>query len=599
MRKMVIVIVDSGVQKDHKHLAGDTIQEIVFSPAAGAAENAALYGHGTAIYGIIRSCRDMADIINIRIPGIENGIGEHELIEALAYINENLDADIVNLSLGVTAVDDKEALKAACEQLTGKGVIIIAAFDNDGAIAYPAAFDNVIGVISGSSCSTITEFEYIDDTLLNIAARGALQRVLWSSPSFLVIGGSSFACAHVTVQAAKFFAEGIRSRAELLRKFEEIALRRHTVASSPGTVVPAPRLFPIKKAVLFPFNKEMHSLVRYTHLLDFAIVDVYDTRYSVAIGAATSQLMKDKTVKDFIVKNIEKIEWDDFDTLVLGHLDELENLARRNGLKEELLREAVRRQKNVYAFDDLSEFPEGKNAKVFYPAIDSGDLPPNRFGMLYRVSKPVIGVFGTSSQQGKFTLQLKMRELLTQKGYHVGQIGTEPSALLYGMDYVFPMGYNSSVYIKEHDTVRYLNHIMNDLCEKGKDIIIVGSQSGTVPYDFGNLVRYDISQYLFLLGTRPDAVILCANPFDDIEYIRRTISFIKSSADCEILALVMFPMDIKDDWSGGVYGRKSPLPEEKYQRLKSEWEQAFSIPVYKNGDPADAGTIIERIIEFF
>ena len=59
-------------------------------------------------------------------------------------------------------------------------------------------------------------------------------------------------------------------------------------------------------------------------------------------------------------------------------------------------------------------------------------------------------------------------------------IGTEPSALLYGMDYVFPIGYNSSVYISGFDVIRYLNYIINILCEKGNDLILVGSQSGTV-----------------------------------------------------------------------------------------------------------------------
>lgn len=65
-----------------------------------------------------------------------------------------------------------------------------------------------------------------------------------------------------------------------------------------------------------------------------------------------------------------------------------------------------------------------------------------------------------------------------EAGYNIGQIGTEPSALLYGMDYVFPMGYNSSVYIKEYETVRYLNYVLNELCMNKKDIILVGSQSG-------------------------------------------------------------------------------------------------------------------------
>ena len=176
--------------------------------------------------------------------------------------------------------------------------------------------------------------------------------------------------------------------------------------------------------------------------------------------------------------------------------------------------------------------------------------------MLYRISRPVIGVFGTSSRQGKFTLQLKLRELFLERGYSVGQIGTEPSALLYGMDYVFPIGYNASVHIAGFDTIRYLNHIINVLCEKDNDIILLGSQSGTVPFDTGNLVQYNIPQYEFLLGSQPDIVILCINPFDDFDYIVRTIKFIESSVDCKVLSLVVFPMTIKDDYFVTFGGKK-------------------------------------------
>lgn len=39
--------------------------------------------------------------------------------------------------------------------------------------------------------------------------------------------------------------------------------------------------------------------------------------------------------------------------------------------------------------------------------------------------KPVIGVFGTSSKQGKFTLQLAMKSEFNRRGIGVDSIGTE------------------------------------------------------------------------------------------------------------------------------------------------------------------------------
>ena len=75
----------------------------------------------------------------------------------------------------------------------------------------------------------------------------------------------------------------------------------------------------IKRAAIFPFNKEMHSLIRYHHLLSFELVDVYDVKYSFTVGASTSFLMNDMSVKNYIIKNISEVDWDSFDTLIVGH----------------------------------------------------------------------------------------------------------------------------------------------------------------------------------------------------------------------------------------------------------------------------------------
>lgn len=120
------------------------------------------------------------------------------------------------------------------------------------------------------------------------------------------------------------------------------------------------------------------------------------------------------------------------------------------------------------SYDDLSRIGYERDSHIYYPRVDKEDIPINRMGMLSRISKPVVGVFGTSSQQGKYTLQLEIRKRLLMLGYNVGQIATEPNAMLFGIDYCFPMGYNSSVYISETDTVRYLNHAVHDLCLKIK-----------------------------------------------------------------------------------------------------------------------------------
>lgn len=77
---------------------------------------------------------------------------------------------------------------------------------------------------------------------------------------------------------------------------------------------------------------------------------------------------------------------------------------------------------------------------------------------------------------------------------------------------------------------------MQNLCTKAIDIVITSSQSGVLLYDIGNMIQYNLPQFSFLLGTQPDAVILCINPFDEMDYIMRTKLFIESSVDCKVVA---------------------------------------------------------------
>ena len=590
---MKIVIVDSGVRRSHPILKGKRIESLQYEQGSvvPAPWNNDSYGHGTAVAAIISQCHADAELTVIGIPGLEEGLEESDLIWVLRYIRETQHADIVNLSLGLNVCEQYEDLYQACRALTDDGTVILSAFDNLGAISYPAAFDNVIGVISGQNTDRTCDFEFIEDPVVNLGAKGGLQRVAWSQPDYIMIRGNSFACAHATVQAVQFMSEGVKTREALLERFREIAIHKY---EAPSCVPSSGKRFEIERAALFPFNKEMHSLVRYHDLLSFQICEIYDTKYSSTVGATTAHLLKDDSVQNILIKNISNIDWDRFDTLILGHTDELSSLVKLSDLKDSLIEQALQRKKKVYSFDAVPQYENNEN--VYFPCVR--EVLPNRFGMLYHLSKPVLGVFGTSSRQGKFTLQLKLRQMLLAAGYKVGQIGTEPSSLLYGMDDVFPMGYHSTVSIQGFDVIKYLNDRMNALCRQQKDIILVGSQSGSVTFDFGNLIQYNIPQYEFLVGTHPDAVILCVNPYDSLQYIERTIDFIESSVGCEVISLVVFPMDIRDGWAG-IYSSKQPLAEEKYRKIKEMLSEKFEVPVFRLGAEEDMRQLFQVVVEFF
>lgn len=595
MKRIKIAIVDSGVRCDHPLFREDDIQGFTYLGQGKTEDNFQdCFGHGTAIYGIIRQVKEWADIINIRIPGIEEGIDEEILCSALNYIAENIDTDILNLSLGTCCCTDLKALRNACARLVQKKVIIFSAFDNAGAVSYPAAFSGVIGVTSGEGCVSTKDFIAHENSIVDLAAKGAVQKLVWLKPDYILLGGNSFACAHATVQAVRYMAEGTLGYENILRRFKENAIRIEKGQKYFPKTAP---LFPIKNAAVFPFCKETQSMLRFYDLLNFRIMDIYDIKYSAIIGASTDLLMKDDNVLKLTVKNIEKVEWEKFDTLIIGHMGKISVLIKDNNFLQKLIKEAEEQGKNIVAFDDLSKLISGEiKTQVYYPYVDKKQVPFIGYGKLYRPSKPVLGIFGTSSHQGKFTLQLILRRKLISRGYHIGQIGTEPSSLLYGMDVVYPMGYNSSVHISGTDAVRYLNYQVNDLCEKENDLIIIGSQSGTVPYDYGNLEQYTFAQYDLLMGTLPDAIVLCINPFDDIEYVERTIRFIESSVECKVIGLSLFPLDFRNE---SFYGNRKQISVEKFEQLKLEYDSQLKLPLYHLGKEDDMESLIDNIVQYF
>lgn len=598
MEKVKIIIIDSGVRKSHPRFAGDDIRGYTLHRGKKQEDFEDKYGHGTAIYNIIRKCNDIADILNIKISDVEHGVEQDILIDVLEYIYKNEEADIINLSLGVSASEGNKRLQDICSRLTQKGVILCSAFDNSGAVSYPACFDNVIGVVSDEACKKVSDYKCTNSSFINIAGYGRIQRLAWCEPDYIMLGGNSFACAHITVMIAQILYGAKGKKQNVIEKLQNgsigtIYFEKNHIKNNDKN-----HMIEIKRVALFPFNKEMHGLIRFSDSLDFDIAAVYDTKYSARIGADTKVLIHDD-VKQLTIKNINNIEWEEFDTLILGHLDELNHMGLKEDIKSSIIKEALLHNKKIYAFDDLSDYITEENSSlIYFPRIDSTNLPPNYFGKLFRISRPVLGVFGTSSKQGKFTLQMKLRGLFQNDGYKVGQIGTEPSALLYGMDFVYPMGYNSSVKIKEYDAVRYLNSCINELCSEDSDIIIVGSQSGTVSYDVGNIVQFNIPQYNFLLGTQPEAVVLCINPYDDIDYIKRTINFIEASVCCKVLGLVVFPMNLKSIWKG-IYGSKEKLTEEEFLELKDRLEKEIGIDVYNLGTETDIKILYNSIVDYF
>ena len=549
------------------------------------------YGHGTAVYSIIKKNNEECNYYIFKVIDQNDTIDEKIICTALEYIFNNLDIDIINMSLGTVSLSD-DRMYNICKRLYDKGVILVSAFDNEGAISYPAAFDCVIGVDGSDLCRKVDDFIFYEDKILNVAAKGGMQRVKWCEPDNIIVKGSSFACAHATNKIVNIYKNGIKSFEEILEYFKSIAIQIIAYEEKEEKVFE----YKIDRAVIFPFNKEMHNFVRYPELLDFKVMEVYDTKYSSNVGRKTTDVMIDKSVKEYCIKNIDDIKWDLFDTLVIGHTEKLLSYIGKENIVDSLIKEAINRGKNIYSFDRIDK-AEYKNDNIYFPAVIYKYLPPLREGKLFYINKPVLGIFGTSSKQGKFTLQLELRKRLIDEGYQVGQLGTEPNALLFGLDCVYPVGYNRMVCLDEEEQIRYLNYKMNEIAD-GNDLIIVGSQSGTVPYEYKNTSYYTYEQVNFLMATNPDAVVLCINYYDEINYIRRSINVIEQLGECKVLGLVVFPMIPEQTWKG-MYGKRRKIRGTEAEEIKTMIIRSTGKNAYILGDSNDMKELMNKIIGFF
>lgn len=589
-----VVIVDTGIYKDHPYLQSGEVYGISFM-------NGKIYdtfdddiGHGTAIYSIIKNHNKHCKIFNIKAFGKNNQcfISEMELISVLNFIYERIKCKYINLSIGLCFVSQKKNLNAICQKLLSRGTIIVSAFDNSGCVSYPACLESVIGVTSHPLCTHLNDCIITNSKLVNVFANGNTQRILWRTPLYVFLSGNSFACAHIT---------GLLSKSQE-RFFSNEDAVNSLSANSLGMIMTERRmernefsLDGINNVAIFPFNKETHSIIRFEKYLTFNITKVYDIKYSCLVGASTKKLLgvDDVEFRDHIIDNIDNIDWNLFDMLIVGHLSHGSRLNDGENFLKEIVKKAISNGKRVYSFDRIGISGE----RYFHPSINE-NMVENTFGMFYKIIKPIVGVFGTSSKQGKFSLQLLIRYKLIERGYSVGQLGTEPSSLLFGMDECIPFGYNNENELKGNQFVSCINQHIRRIAEKDVDIIISGCQSESLIRDFCNESALTIRQFEFLLGLQPDIIILSVNPFDDLHYIQRTISYLESVSDSEVLCLSLFPVDLKNR-KLGIDSGKISLTQDSYEQLKSVYEGELGKPVFHMGNMDDIERMVDLIIDYF
>jgi uncharacterized NAD-dependent epimerase/dehydratase family protein len=544
-RHIKVAIVDSGIDSRHPklsklsggiELAVNKKGRIISGLGTAFTDRV---GHGTACAGIVHRIAPAADIYSVRIFGETLAVDGRLLIAALHWAIEQR-MDVVNISLGTTELAFKEELERVCREAAEQRVIVVAAAHNEGVPSYPVLLPEVIGVVGGQ-VRGYGAYYYRARAEIECIARGDMQRVCWVERREITRQDSSFSAPHMTGAIAllreKVPQASLAQIRELLQTHALNEPRAQVVEQKVVSKKKAPSAA-IKKGVLYPYNQEMRALVRFKDLLSFEIVGVVDPAGGEWLGRDAGEAIGAPPVGVSIGANWQRV-CDGADTLLLGRIT-------HRDLLRGCIERALARDLHVFSFSPLPQaryanlyaIAESKGRRLFSAWIDGRQaLAQSRKEVLAAVDVPVVGILGTSGAQGGFALQLGLRRQLLQRGYRLGQLGTEPQSRLFGMDFCFPIDAGLCLPLQYYP--EFLAQQMRWLSSRRPDLVLVGCQSGIIPPNREPACSHSLPALAFLLGTRPDACILVVSASDSAAYIQDTLAALRAIGKTEVLALAV------------------------------------------------------------
>ena len=605
---MKIAIIDSGANIFHKAFSNMKILYQQYDILDNKSEiNGIEYrlnllgddkvGHGTSILYIMTRYVPDAEYIMFSAINSEDGTNEFVLIDTLQYINENIECDVILMCAGMELCENKKLIYDLCSQIRSKGTVIISSFSNDGGLTYPAAFDNVIGVDYSLNCRKVSEYQIVWGSEIDFRGIGHPQMLPTVNDAFEFQQGASFATAHIAGKIAALLQNEAYSEInEIKKRLSNDAVK---IFSADSNEISSKKM-DIKYASVFPIEKETEAMLFLDEYLPFKVNHVLDVRYSGNVGKSIKSCREDRGV--YVVESIDSYTPEDGEILIVGHFS-MYDRAIKSRIKKKIFELVEKGIQGLYLFDRY-EFSEKEmellelRTRCYYPCVDEKDIPVNRFGKMYVCSSPVIGVYGTGPKQGKFTLQVKLKKALEARKYRVGNLGSEPTSLLFGFDSVIPNGLNSEMRVNGIDAVMAINKAVQDIDMCEPDIILVGAQSQSVPTGMSNTSQINISQYEMLLGTQPDAYFLCISNSDDIEYLRRTIAFLEAANGAEVLGLILFPFEYQNV-NGYLGNQKKSINSDDINKRVKYFSQGTGKKVYVLSDGNLTNELVENIEEKF
>jgi subtilisin family serine protease len=144
-RRIAIAVIDSGIHAAHPHVNGIAGGIAFDADGREHADVVDRLGHGTAVAAAIRDQAPDADLFAVRIfdRALSSNIGA--LVKAIDWAARS-GIDIANLSLGSSKREHKPILQAAVAAAVARGLIIVAAGEDEGVEYLPGSLPGVVPV---------------------------------------------------------------------------------------------------------------------------------------------------------------------------------------------------------------------------------------------------------------------------------------------------------------------------------------------------------------------------------------------------------------------------------------------------------------------
>jgi subtilisin len=211
-RGIKIAILDSGIEISHPAFEGlNLVDDIVISDDGPklrvlSGKGKDVFGHGTAVAGVIRRFAPEAQLGSIRVLGSRN-CSRTAVISRAAQEALDRGYQVINCSFGCGIIRHVLQYKVWVDEAYLRGSNVVAACNNEDFTKpeWPAYFPSVIAVNMARTDDEGVLY-YKQGTLVEFAAKGVDVNVLWSGGGEKCVTGSSFAAPRLSALVARILS---------------------------------------------------------------------------------------------------------------------------------------------------------------------------------------------------------------------------------------------------------------------------------------------------------------------------------------------------------------------------------------------------------